>query len=143
MITPVGPTITYNASFMDVYIPKVTYHYASMDVSISIVDAISQSTEENVPGVSAIEVEVYSKGLDEYEVKVLWDVACKDLIDACWEMLQRLFTGSEASCIYFLSLLQTIEYSDVEQDYKNTKTLHELLKSNVDANGLSGSRLCK
>ncbi|EZH64297.1 hypothetical protein DH09_00780 (plasmid) [Bacillaceae bacterium JMAK1] len=139
MITNVGPKITYHALFMDMYIPKVTYHYTSMDVSISIVDAISQSTEENVPGISAIEVEVYLKRLDEYEVKVLWDIACKDMLDACWEMLQRLFSGSEASCIYFLSLLQTIEYSDVEQEYKNTKTLHELLKINVGTNTLSVS----
>ncbi|EZH64351.1 hypothetical protein [Geomicrobium sediminis] len=132
MITDVGPTITYHASFMNVYIPKVTYHYASMNMIISIIDAISQLTEENVPGVSAIEVEVYSKSLDEYEVKVLWDIACKDLLGASWVMLQRLFIGSEASCIYFVSLLETIEYTDIERRYKNKKTLFELLKSSAD-----------
>ncbi|GAJ99821.1 hypothetical protein [Geomicrobium sp. JCM 19055] len=132
MIKNVGPTITYHASFMDMYIPKVTYHYASMDLSISIIEAISQCTEENVPGVSAIEVEVYSKSLDEYEIKVLWDIACKDLLGACWVMLQRLFNGSEASCIYFVSLLETIEYTDIERKYKNKKTLFELLNSSAE-----------
>ncbi|GAJ99813.1 hypothetical protein [Geomicrobium sp. JCM 19055] len=84
-----------------------------MNVSISIVDEISQSTEENAPGVSAIEVEMYFKSLEEYKVIMLWDIACTDLIGSCWKCCNDYLPRVKHT-VFTSFMLQTIECSDVE-----------------------------